>query len=306
MTERPVWFGAKKSLSGVLTEPPQGRTGLPAALLLNAGFLHRVGPNRLYVTLARRLAALGVPVLRFDYSGLGESPPREDGLPLKQTLLTEGIEAMDFLVASGVADEFVPMGLCWGGENAQRLAGADDRVVGAALIDGYAYRTIGYYLRHWGRHLVSPRSWRRIVSRSTTTVIRHLRDLGSPPSPEPFERNPGGVNFVRKFPPKDSYLDEMRRILARQAELLLVFTGGGMVEHYNHVRQFGEAFPSLRGDPRLRVEYLPLADHTLTLRSQQDALVASISSWVGARFLGRATGLQGGGAAIVVTPAPAQ
>lgn len=287
MNERPVSFGATKSLSGILTEPAGGRSGLPAALLLNAGFLHRVGPNRLYVVLARRLAALGLPVLRFDYSGLGESLPRQDGLPLGQTVLSEGVEAMDFLAASGVAEKFLPMGLCWGGENAQRLAATDRRVVGAALIDGYAYRTPGYYVREWGRQIGSMRSWRRLAERSLAFAARPFKRGGSG-GEKVFQRNPGGLDFVREFPPKPAYLEEMKALVARELELLLIFTAGGMAEYYNHPRQFGEAFPALRKHPRIRLEYLPLADHTLTLRSQQDAVVATVAGWVESRLLGRA------------------
>jgi len=276
--ETAVSFGASKSLSGILTEPAGGVEGRPAVLLLNAGLLHRVGPNRLYVTLARRLAAAGLPVLRFDYSGLGESEPRRDEVPLEQSMIAEGVEAMDFLAASGVAERFVPMGLCAGAENAHRLARDDARVVGAVLIDGYAYRTRGYHLRELARHASSARSWRRLLARP----LARLRDSGARrgSAGAPAERNPGGVDFVREFPPRETCLAELERILEREVELFFVFTGGGMAEFYNHPRQFIETFPTLRGHPRIRLAFMSLADHTFTLRSQREALVGAIDAWV--------------------------
>jgi pimeloyl-ACP methyl ester carboxylesterase len=287
MNEQAVWFGATRSLSGIVTEPTVA-TGLPAALLLNAGYLHRVGPHRLYVTLARRLAALGFPVLRFDQSGLGESAPREDGVPLNETVLSEGIEAMDFLAASGIADRFIPMGLCWGGENAQKLASADARVVGAALIDGFAYRTAGYYLREGGKRLLSVRSWPRMLATSYGMLARRFTRGAADDAGAPFLRNPGGVDFVREFPSKPEYLEQVRGLVGREVELLLVFTAGGMAEYYNHRRQFGEAFPALRRHPRIQLEFMSKADHTLTLRSEQDALMRHVTGWLEARFLGAA------------------
>ena len=281
MKERPVSFGPTKSLSGILTEPADGGARRPAVLLLNAGLLHRIGPNRLYVTLARRLAAAGLPVLRFDYSGLGESEPRHDELTLEQSMLAEGLEAMSFLAASGVAERFVPMGLCAGAEQSQRLAHADARVVGAVLIDGYAYRTPGYSLREYARHLGSARSWRHLVS--SPLALRRL--LGGASSGAAPVGNPGGVDFVREFPPREVCLRQLQAILAREAELFLIFTGGGMAELYNHAGQFAATFPSLRGHPRVRLEFMPLADHTFTLRSQQDALLASIDAWARATVL---------------------
>ena len=279
MNERPVRFGAGGALSGILTEPV-GHSGGPGVLLLNAGLLHRVGPNRLYVSLARRLAALGLPVLpASDYSGLGESEPRRDEATLEQSMLEEGLEAMRFLQAEGVADRFVPMGLCAGAEQSQRLAHADARVVGAARIDGYAYRTRGYYAREVARHLLSARSWRRLAG----GVLRRRQAGASSPAPS----NPGGVDFVREFPPRAECLAQLESVLARDVELFLVFTGGGMAELYNHPGQFGATFPSLRGHPRIRLEFMPLADHTFTLRKQQDAVLASIEAWARAKLVAK-------------------
>jgi hypothetical protein len=266
-----------------LTEPAGGATGRPAALLLNAGLLHRVGPNRLYVALARRLAAAGLPVLRFDYSGLGESEARRDELTIEQSSLAEGVEAMEFLETSGVADRFVPMGICAGAENAHRLAREDARVVGAVLIDGYAYRTPGYYLRECARHLLSRRSWARLAA--SPLELRRLLGVGRVASAAAPERNPGGLDFERQFPPRDTYREELTRILARNVELFMIFTGGGMAEFYNHPRQFAEAFPSLARHPRLRLEYMKSADHTFTLRGHQDAVMASIDTWAGQALL---------------------
>jgi hypothetical protein len=282
--ERHVWFGARKSLSGVLTEPVSHAAGRPAVLLLNAGLLHRVGPNRLYVALARRLAAAGMPVLRFDYSGLGESEPRRDELTLEQSALAEGVEAMDFMQESGLADRFVPMGICAGAENAQRLAGEDERVVAAVLIDGYAYRTAGYYLRECARHLLSRRSWGRLMA--NPLALRGVLGAGRAAPATPTERNPGGLDYERQFPPRAACLEELQRILARNVELFLIFTGGGMAEFYNHARQFAETFPSLRRHPRLRLEFMKCADHTFTLRKHQDAVLMSIDGWAGKTLLG--------------------
>jgi dienelactone hydrolase len=285
VTERPVAFGPSGALSGILTEPAGGGAGRPAALLLNAGFLHRVGPNRLYVTLARRLAQAGLPALRFDYSGLGESEPRRDEMALAESMLAEGLEAMRFLAGEGIADRFVPMGLCAGAEQAQRLAAADARVAGAVLVDGYAYRTRGYRLREVRRHLLSARSWRRLLASPLELRKRFAAREAAAPAPGAF--NPGGVDFVREFPTREVCLEQLSGVVARGADLYLVFTGGGMAELFNHPRQLGETFPSLRGHPRIRVDYMALADHTFTLKSQQAALLDSIDAWIAATGLAR-------------------
>jgi len=82
MTEEAVLFGARQSLAGIVTEPAirRGARVTKAVILLNAGIVHRVGPGRIYVKIARALAAMGFVVLRFDFSGLGDSAVRHDHL----------------------------------------------------------------------------------------------------------------------------------------------------------------------------------------------------------------------------------
>ena len=79
MIERPLYFGERSNLLGVLTAPAAPHPGSPAVILLNAGLLHRVGPNRLHVDVARRLAEAGFTSLRFDMSGVGDSELPGDG-----------------------------------------------------------------------------------------------------------------------------------------------------------------------------------------------------------------------------------
>jgi alpha-beta hydrolase superfamily lysophospholipase len=54
-----------------------GGPGPPTVFLLNAGVIDHVGPARLWVDLARSWAAAGLKVVRFDLSGIGDSPVRE-------------------------------------------------------------------------------------------------------------------------------------------------------------------------------------------------------------------------------------
>jgi hypothetical protein len=71
--EEALSFGDGGRLFGILSEP--GRGARTAVIFLNADANHRVGPNRLYVSLARDLAARGYPAFRFDVGGLGDSGP---------------------------------------------------------------------------------------------------------------------------------------------------------------------------------------------------------------------------------------
>ncbi|MGH7928173.1 MAG: alpha/beta hydrolase, partial [Candidatus Binatia bacterium] len=75
MREEALLLGKTRSLVGILTDPPEAKrsTRLPGIILLNAGIIHRVGPNRMHVKIARTLAPMGFVVVRFDFSGIGDS-----------------------------------------------------------------------------------------------------------------------------------------------------------------------------------------------------------------------------------------
>src|SRR6185295_20136065 len=99
-------------LVGIVTDPPgfvpsRSAGGPLGAILLNAGVIHRVGPSRLYVYLARELAALGCVAARFDHSGIGDSTVRRDGSSFEESSLVEAREAMDALQESRGVERFV-------------------------------------------------------------------------------------------------------------------------------------------------------------------------------------------------------
>ncbi len=77
LRETPVYVdsGEQGRLFGVLCEPLGERREL-CAVLLNAGPQRHTGPNRMWVEIARRWAALGVATLRIDMAAIGDSERR--------------------------------------------------------------------------------------------------------------------------------------------------------------------------------------------------------------------------------------
>ena len=75
MRETILEFGPHRRLVGVLTRPESAERagGDVAVVITNSGIIHRVGANRVHVRLARALAAAGVPCLRYDLPGIGDS-----------------------------------------------------------------------------------------------------------------------------------------------------------------------------------------------------------------------------------------
>ena len=132
--EEVVAFGSGGSLIGIVTHPDRFDVGYPAILLLPANGWPRTGHSRLLVTMGRRFAGLGFLCLRFDYSGVGESAPRQDQVPKDRSDILETIEAMDFLETTLGVRRFVAVGFCRGARTCFATAAQDLRISGLALI----------------------------------------------------------------------------------------------------------------------------------------------------------------------------
>jgi pimeloyl-ACP methyl ester carboxylesterase len=137
MREQAVLFGEKKSLVGILTDPPDAHMDdwNVGAILLNSGIVHRVGPGRVYVKIARQLAALGLTTFRFDFSGIGDSKPRPDNLPFDKSSVDETQRAMAVLEKERGIRRFILIGVCSGARVSLATACLAPGILGSILIN---------------------------------------------------------------------------------------------------------------------------------------------------------------------------
>lgn len=264
-------FTTDSGLVGLLTRPASGDTdSRPAVLILNSGNIHRVGTGRMSVILARRLGALGYPVLRFDHSGVGDSPPRRDGLDLEEGRIREIVEVMDNLENRFGMERFVVHGLCTGARDAFHAALEDERIVGLVQIDGFAYRNFRFYLRKVGRRLGD-----------LPSVVRGVgRRIGIVPRPE--QSTPADDMWVEEwsgYPPRAEVEEGFGALTSRGVALYVAFTGS-WEEEYNYESQFLDMYPGVDFRNLLTLRYLPEAAHTLLDPVSRELVVEGICNWV--------------------------
>jgi alpha-beta hydrolase superfamily lysophospholipase len=125
VVERPRRIGglAGRGLFAIETGPDvTPGDGAPfTCLLMTSGVQTHIGPQRLYVDLARRLAREGVRVVRADFSGIGDSPDREPYA--SNVVYSPGIlDDIDDVVGSVDGGRLVIFGLCSGGYHALEAA----------------------------------------------------------------------------------------------------------------------------------------------------------------------------------------
>ena len=267
MRERVFTFGPEESLVGILTEPDPAKVlpGAPTVVLSNVGLNHHVGPYRIWVELARQVAARGFSTLRFDLSGLGDSRPRRAGGPDEfQRAREETRAALDYLEQKKGQRRFVLIGLCSGVDSVHAVTVQDPRVVGAAFIDGYTYRTAGYHLRFQFRYL-SPRRWSRYLRKRKLPT--QLREAGE-----------ADEVYTREYPEQARLMEDYGRLLERGVSLCFVFSGG-MGLSYNYERQFFEMFSPLKLENRVTYAFYPHADHLFSVPDDRAELLRKLIAW---------------------------
>jgi len=281
MKEEAFLFGKAKTLVGTVTYPTGAPNDLPAVILLNAGLVHRVGPNRIYVRIARKLAELGILVFRFDFSGIGDSDVRNDHLPFDKSTILETQEAMDHLSSVKGIKHFVLMGICSGAAVSGQTACSDPRVVGAILVNTAYHRysratrekvQAQYYGRYasrssekWLKLFTGKANYKKIFNsiRSHTKSSLRARKQESTSGPSNYE----------------SQIKAMFRSLEeRGVRLLLVYNDVPLDMVYLEML-VPQAFRQMKQSGQLTAEIIPNAGHTFPLLETQDQLCQLIRDW---------------------------
>lgn len=264
--ERALHFGGEAAgIYGVLSEP----VGIESAAVVGVW----VGPFRRFVEIGRRWAARGVPTVRVDLMGSGESDGQEPHPLTDSWMYSSDREphlpaVLDQLVASRVGTHFIVGGYCAGAYWALQAALSDPRVISAMLINLYAIRFSRALAAEretaWTLERVSSRAWRRLSHRelTATRVRRGMRKLYA-----------GYVRGAAARPLEETQRMEWARALSdlreREADLLLMlgrneplleeFRRQGLLDHLGRW-------------PNLTVEQMPGNDHLLWQLESQHQL----------------------------------
>ena len=272
MRERAYRFGSQQHLVGIVTEPDSARArpAAPAVILANVGLNHRVGPHRMYVDLARHLATLGFVVLRFDVSGLGDSDSGRGTRTELQRAVVDMQEALDFMGQRKNIHHFVLMGLCSGVDPVHSVALLDSRVTGVVCIDGYAYRTPGFWLRFATRRNLQRARWKRYAKRVVAQYITRSMRAETGDAPE---------IYVREYPTPQQLENDLNGLVARGVSIFYLYTGSADTS-FNYPNQFFDMLPGLRPSHHVQVELWVHADHLFSSMQQHNRLIKRLGVWV--------------------------
>lgn len=280
MNEISMAFGPDRHLVGTLTMPSDAPPGKVAVLLTNAGVIHRMGPHRFNVKLARALACHGIPCFRVDISGQGDSRTPIQKESFERQAVIDLRTTMDHVQRICGIDQFVIAGICSGAHNGLATALEDERVVGLWMLDGYAYATpktqkVRYVHQLKSRLLPTLGSWAQSAMREAGKRVKGMLESEDMPTPV--------VDYGQTTPSKQDFAAMMQTLVARNVNIYLVYSGS-ILWHYNYPEQLQDAFPGESFVRRVRCDYVPDVDHTATTLQAQHRLIHSITGWARETF----------------------
>lgn len=273
--ERAVLFGRSGGLLGIWCEPRGTATEIPV-IVLGAGILHRIGPSRVAVHLARSLAARGHAVLRFDLSGIGDSA-RATETSLEAAVTGDIRDAIDLACArekgTPWADQVAIVGFCSGADNALHAGSDDTRVRAAVLFDPTVHRTAGFHRREMLQSLTSVRAWMSVLSgRWMAKRIEQWRGRAA------SVRRPPGYYGLLVAPREET--DKRARAFREHGGRLRFVLSSGAQRYCNAAEQVREAMPTAFDPARFEVVWAPHLDHVFGTRAQVDWFVKDSSAWL--------------------------
>ncbi|MCH8149098.1 MAG: alpha/beta hydrolase, partial [Planctomycetes bacterium] len=227
---------------------------------------------------ARALAGRGLPSLRFDLSGLGDSAAARGDTPFKDVAIADTRAALDAVEAGPNWRDIVLFGLCSGADIALRVALEDPRVTGLVLVnptdlspqcehdpeDSTREARASLQMRLYRGRLFRWGSWMRLLrGKSDVRAIGRTAIMAARRLLPCFR--PG-----REIP-----LNDCRTFLTRGRALVILAEGSVSWDMF-HKPLSGLA----HAHPGLELRTLRGADHILTPSHSQVSLMKSLDEWL--------------------------
>lgn len=279
--ERALVFDcAGAALVGVLHPGgPDARTGV---VIVVGGPQYRIGSHRQFVHLARHLGRRGVPVLRFDSRGMGDSGGTFPGFESLDADIGAAIDTL-FAQTSGL-ERVVLWGLCDAASANLFYAHRDPRVAGIVLVNPWV-RTDATHaqaqIRHYyGDRLGDPEFWRRLVS-GKVEVGRAVGDAGKILWAA-FRRSGRGGSASPDVDGALALPDRMAQGLSSfRGPALLIMSGQDLTaREFDDVAGARPSWLGLLTAARVTRRDLPAADHTFSRREWEEAVADVTYGWL--------------------------
>lgn len=279
--ERALAFACRGAwLYGILSLPAAGATSRRGVVIVVGGPQYRAGSHRQFTLLARDLAAAGIPALRFDYRGMGDSEGDVQDFENVEDDLRAAIDR--FMIEVPGLSEIVLWGLCDGASAAAMYAPQDARVAGLVLLnpwvrteEGAARATIKHYYKD---RLFDAALWKKIGS-GQFDVKDSVRSLWGNVG-KAFGSKPAAAAAAEDSPAP--LPQRMQGALASfGGRVLVVLSGADLTaQEFADLSTSNPTWQRLLGATQFTRRQIDKADHTFSRRPWQDQVSGWTRDWL--------------------------
>jgi len=259
------------------------------------GTNHRVGPNRMYVTMARDWAARGFPCLRFDLAGMGDSSTADaysESRLYSKEAATDVRAAIDHLSRTTGARRFVLMGLCSGAYVAFQSALVDPRVTGLVLVNPRRFywrpgdtleqemNRVYKSTRFYRKKLFEVETWRRVARGEVD--VRGILQRGASLAEARVKARLARLRG-RGADHEENLAHTVRTLCTRGVDTLLMFSSDDDGLDYVEVH-LGTRASRLRDVQNFELKLIDGPDHTFTETWSRERLSSLVADHLASRF----------------------
>lgn len=266
--------GAQGTLTGIF-HPATGAPTPVAALVLVGGPQYRVGSHRMFVKMARQLAASGIPTLRFDFRGMGDSDGEFPGFEV----LSDDVRiATDWLMSTDSAPErIVLVGLCDGASAAAMYGATDPRVSDLVLLNPWVHTEAGaaraFVWHYYPRRVMQRDFWRKLFSGKVDVTGSIAKLFGRVRA------------MLRRTPPgqtgEGGFVERMRRGLLTFEGRTLICLSDTDLTAAEFRNLLGESSAWAGVEEKATIRHLEQADHTLSSVAAFDQFTGACREFLG-------------------------
>lgn len=285
-SELPLMFACgSEQLSGVLhLADPHATRGV--VIVVAGGPQYRAGAHRQFVSLARRIVKTGLPVLRFDLRGMGESSGQHLGFKQSEPDIRAAVDAL--MARRPQLREVVLLGECESASSILFYAWRDTRVTRTVLINPWVRTDEGraqVIVRHYYLHrLTSVDFWKTVFSgkyragESLRSLVEVLKAFVRGRIDMARQTAKPDLDDISGLPLPMRTAEGLRRFKGRS---LLLMSGFDLIaREFDEVTAASRAWDGLLADPRLTRVDIEGADHTFSREVWKTAAADSIARWL--------------------------
>jgi exosortase A-associated hydrolase 1 len=269
-------------LVGILSLPAQ--TAKRGVLIVVGGPQYRVGSHRQFILLARSLAERGIPVMRFDYRGMGDSAGEMRDFEQVNEDLRVAVD--QFYREAPNLEDVVIWGLCDAASAALFYAQHDKRISGLVLLNPWV-RTVGgeakATLKHYYKdRLLQPELWRKVLSgkfayrAAATSFVSLLGRAVNTSKSTSVQADSAPQQQSKSLP--DRMCDGLQGF---KGKVLFIISGMDLTaQEFTDTVNGSREWKRLMAAPRIHMQKLAEADHTFSRRVWRDQVSNWTSDWV--------------------------